>query len=68
MRKTFVRTLMVTAVMQFIVTRTRAGQAIEEGSAERMWLMYPLNVLLNAVAWTLLIAAAGRVARAFRHA
>jgi len=67
-RKTFVRTLVVTAVMQFIVTRARAGQAIEEGSAERMWLMYPLNVLVNAVAWTLVIAAVERVARAFRHA
>ena len=67
MQKTFVRTLAVTAVMQFIVTRVRAGQAIEEGSAERMWMMYPLNVLVNALAWTIAIAAAGRVARAFRH-
>lgn len=66
-RKTFVRTLAVTAVMQFIVTRTRAGQAIEEGSAERMWMMYPLNVLVSALAWTIVIAAAARVARAFRH-
>lgn len=67
MRRTFVRTLAVTAVMQFVVTRTRAGQAIEEGSAERMWMMYPLTVLVNALAWTIVIAAAGRVARAFRH-
>jgi hypothetical protein len=66
MRRTFVRTLAVTAVMQFVVTRSRAGHAIEEGSAERMWMLYPLNVLVNAVAWTLLIAAAARVTRALR--
>ncbi|HYM16073.1 MAG TPA: hypothetical protein VEZ14_10985 [Dehalococcoidia bacterium] len=66
MRKTFLRTLAVTAVMQFIVTRTRAGHAIEEGSAERMWMLYPVNVLANALAWTLLIAAAARVTRALR--
>jgi len=68
MRKTFVRTLAVTAVIQFVITRTLAGQAIEEGRAERMWLMYPLNVLLNAMAWTLVVAAAGRLLRIFRHA
>lgn len=68
MRKIFVRTLAVTAVIQFIITRTLAGQAIEEGRAERMWMMYPFNVLLNALAWTLVVAAAGRVLRVFRHA
>ncbi len=68
MRKIFVRTLAVTAVIQFAITRTLAGQAIEEGRAERMWMMYPFNVLLNALAWTLLLAAAGRVVRVFRHA
>lgn len=68
MRKTFIRTLAVTAVMQFVVTRTLAGQALEEGRAERMWLMYPVNVLLNALAWTLLISAGGRVRRLLRHA
>jgi hypothetical protein len=31
-------------------------------------MMYPFNVLLNALAWTLLLAAAGRVVRVFRHA
>ena len=68
MRKIFVRTLAVTAVIQFVITRTMAGQAIEEGRAERMWMMYPLNVLLNAMAWTLVVAAAGRVLRLVRHA
>jgi hypothetical protein len=68
MRKIFVRTLAVTAVIQFIITRTLAGQALEEGRAERMWMMYPFNVLLNALAWTLVVAAAGRVLRVFRHA
>jgi hypothetical protein len=67
MRKTFIRTLAVTAILQFIVTRTLAGQALEEGRAERMWMMYPINVLLNALAWTLLISAGGRMTRVVRH-
>ena len=66
MRKTFIRTLAVTAALQFVVTRTLAGQTVEEGRAERMWAMYPLNVLLNALAWTLMIAAGARVLRSFR--
>jgi hypothetical protein len=68
MRKIFVRTLAVTAVIQFAVTRTMAGHAIEEGRAERMWMMYPLNVLINAIAWTLLLSLAGSFLRVFRHA
>lgn len=68
MRKTFIRTLAVTAVFQFAVTRMLAGQVVEEGRAERMWLMYPLNVLLNALAWTLLLSAGGRFIRVFRRA
>jgi hypothetical protein len=67
MRKTFIRTFAVTAILQFIVTRTLAGQALEEGRAERMWMMYPVNVLVNALAWTLLISAGGRAARVIRH-
>ncbi len=67
MRRLFVRTLAVTAIIQFAVTRTLAGQTVEEGRAERMWLMFPLNVLLNAAAWTLMLAAAGRVLRIFRR-
>jgi hypothetical protein len=67
MRKTFIRTFAVTAILQFIVTRTLAGQALEEGRAERMWMMYPVNVLLNALAWTLLISAGGRAARVIRY-
>jgi len=67
MRKTFIRTFAVTAILQFIVTRMLAGQVLEEGRAERMWMMYPVNVLLNALAWTLLISAGGRAARVIRH-
>lgn len=66
MRTIFLRTLAVTALLQFTVTRIRAGQALEEGAAERMWMLYPVNVLANALAWTLVIAAAARVARALR--
>jgi hypothetical protein len=68
LRRTFLRTLAVTAVIQFIVTRTRAGHAIEEGAAERMWMMYPATVLMNALMWTLLIAASNRVLRVVRGA
>jgi len=67
MRRLYFRTLAVTAVIQFFITRTLAGRAIEEGQAERMWLMYPFNVALNAAAWTLLLAAAGAAARAVRR-
>ena len=67
MRKIFVRTLAITAVIQFVITRAMAGHAIEEGRAERMWMMYPLNVLINALAWTLMLSLAGRFVRIFRH-
>lgn len=66
MSRTFIRALAVTAVIQFVVTRTLAGQAIEEGRAERLWMMYPFNVLMNALAWTLLVTATGRVVRTLR--
>ncbi len=68
MRTTFLRTIAVVAVVQFVITRTMAGNALEEGRAERMWVMYPANVLMNALAWTLLLAAAGRVRRLFAPA
>jgi hypothetical protein len=68
MRRTFFRSLAVTAAVQFMITRHFAGQAIEEGRAERMWLMYPLNVVLNALVWTLTITAVRGVARAVRRA
>lgn len=67
MRRLYFRTLAVTSIVQFVITRRLAGRAIEEGQAERMWLMYPLNVALNAAAWTLLLAAAGRAARVVRR-
>jgi len=68
MRRLYFRTLAVIAITQFFITRTMAGRAIEEGQAERMWMMYPLNVALNAAAWTLLFAAAGRALRVARRA
>jgi hypothetical protein len=67
MRKIFMRTLLVTAVLQFFVTRTRAGRVEEEGAAELMWVLYPFNVVVNAVAWTLLLSAAGGALRVFRR-
>ncbi len=60
MRKRFLRTLLVIGALQFVTTRARAGNAVEEGAAERMWLLYPVNVLINAVLWTLMLTAAGR--------
>ena len=68
MGKTFLRTLAAVAVVQFVITRTMAGRVIEEGRAERMWMMYPINVVMNALAWTLVFAAFGRVRRIFRAA
>lgn len=68
MKKTFIRSLLVTAALQFIVTRARAGHAMEEGEAEALWLRYPFVVVLNAAAWTLLLAAIGGVTRPLRRA
>jgi hypothetical protein len=67
MRKTFTRTLIVTAVLQFFVTRRMAGQVVEEGRAERRWMLYPVNLLMNAMAWTLLVAGVGRIIGVFRR-
>ena len=66
MRKTFVRSLLITAVVQFIVTRYRAGQTYEEGEAERIWMLYPLSVVMNALMWTLIIRGSARVLRLVR--
>ena len=68
MRKTFVRSLVITAAVQFVITRHFAGEVIEEGRAERMWMMYPLNVVMNALAWTLMITATRGVFRTLRRA
>jgi hypothetical protein len=68
MRRLYFRTLAVTAIIQFFVTRMLAGRTMEEGQAERMWMMYPLNVVLNALAWTLLITAVQRGVSALRRA
>jgi hypothetical protein len=67
MRKTFLRALLIIGAVQFVVTRHLAGQTIEEGRAERMWMMYPLNVTMNALAWTLVITATARVFRGLRR-
>ena len=66
MGKTFVRALMITAVLQFVVTRQRAGQVVEEGAAEALWLRFPFVVLLNALMWTLMLSAIGRTLRIVR--
>lgn len=67
MRRTFFRTLIVTAVLQFFITRRMAGQVVEEGRAERMWMLFPVNVVMNALAWTLLLAGVGRALSLFRR-
>lgn len=68
MKKTFVRVLVVNAVLQFVVTRRRAWQMIEEGAAEMLWMRYPLSVVANALIWTLMLSTLGRVAGVFRSA
>ena len=67
MRRTFLRTLLVVALVQFAITRHLAGQTIEEGRAERMWMLYPLNVILNALAWTLFVRGSARTIRLIRR-
>jgi hypothetical protein len=32
-----------------------------------MWMLYPVNVLMNAMAWTLLVAGVGRIIGVFRR-
>ena len=68
MTRTFTRALVINAVVQFIVTRRRAGNVIEEGAAEALWVRYPFTVLLNALLWTLMLSALGRVVSVFRRA
>ena len=67
MRKTFLRTLLVIGVVQFAITRHLAGQVVEEGRAERMWMLYPFNVVLNAIAWTLMLTMSARAVRLVRR-
>jgi hypothetical protein len=66
MRTGFLRILVLSAVVQFLITRSLAGRAVEEGRAERMWMMYPANVLLNAAAWTVAISLSSRALRIVR--
>jgi hypothetical protein len=67
-KKTFLRAIAVNAALQFIATRAAAGRVAEEGAAEALWLRYPFVVVLNALAWTLLLTAAGGVWRSLRRA
>jgi len=68
MKAIFFRALAVSAVLQFIITRQRAGQTLIEGEAEAMWLRYPFNVVLNALMWTLMLSALGAGLRRLRMA
>jgi hypothetical protein len=68
MGRLFFKVLAVIAVLQFVITRQAAGNVIEEGRAERMWLLYPLNVAINAAMWTLLLAGIGAMVRKVRRA
>lgn len=67
MSKTFTRALILNAVLQFVVTRQRAVNALEEGAAEAMWLRYPFVVLANALLWTIMLSTLGRIAAVFRR-
>ena len=67
MSKTFTRALILNAVLQFVVTRQRAGNALEEGAAEAMWLRYPFVVLANALLWTIMLSTVGLIAGIFRR-
>ena len=66
MQKTFVRALVVTAVLQFILTRARAGRVEVEGEAEMLWARYPFVVMANALTWTLLLMLGGKAVAAVR--
>ena len=67
MGKLFFRLLIVNAVLQFVVTRMRAGRAEEEGAAEAMWMRYPINVVINALVWSLMLSTLGRLLRPLRR-
>ena len=67
MTTTFLRALAVGAVLQFFITRRRAGTVVVEGEAEALWLRYPFVVLANALVWTLMISAAGLAVRRVRR-
>ena len=68
MKRRFLRTLMVIALVQFFVTRQAAGRVVEEGRAERMWMLYPFNVLINAAVWTLVFTLFAALSRTLRRA
>jgi len=67
MTKTFVRALLLNAVLQFVITRARAGRVEEEGRAEALWLLYPFVVVGNALLWTLILTAFSRAFRLVRR-
>jgi hypothetical protein len=66
MQKLFIRALIVTAVLQFVITRARAGRVENEGEAEMLWARYPFVVVANALTWTLLLAVGGKIIGALR--
>jgi hypothetical protein len=67
MGKTFLRLLIANAILQFIVTRRRAGRTADEGAAEAMWLRYPLTVVINAFIWSLALSTGARLVRPLRR-
>ena len=60
--------LLVIAIVQFFITRHAAGNVIEEGRAERLWMLYPFNVVMNAAIWTVLLTAVASGIRLVRRA
>lgn len=67
MKKAFLRSLAVNAVLQFIITRNRAGKIEEEGAGEALWLRYPLVVIANALIWALMVTTISGLVRSIRR-
>jgi hypothetical protein len=65
-KRILIWTLILSAVLQFALTRRRAGQTIFEGDAEAMWLRYPVNVLFNAAIWSAIALTVRAGVRALR--
>jgi hypothetical protein len=67
MKKAFVRALVVNFLLQFIITRNRAGRTYEEGAAEALWLRFPFVVVANALIWALMFSTLGRIIGSLRR-
>lgn len=67
MKKAFFRSLAVNVVLQFIITRNRAGKTYEEGAAEALWIRFPFVVVANALIWALMFSTLGRVIGSLRR-